>query len=49
MEHVSIKNQSSTIINGGWGYFIIERSGDHAGSPERSCQLIDLYLYKEGE
>jgi hypothetical protein len=49
MEHGPIKYHSSTIMNGGWGYFIIERSGDDAGSSERSSLLVDLYLYQEGE
>ncbi len=35
---------------GGWGYFLIERSGNvSAGSPARSGNSVDLYLYKEGE
>jgi hypothetical protein len=49
MEHAPIKYHSSTIMNGGWGYFIIERSGDDAGSSESARPFIDLYLYKEGE
>lgn len=49
MEHVPIKYHSSMIMNGGWGYFIVERSGDDAGSSERSSLLVDLYLYQEGE
>ena len=47
MEHVPIKVHSSTMMNGGWGYFIIERSGGEAGSSERSSLLVDLYLYQE--
>lgn len=39
----------STIMNGGWGYFIIERSADNASPSERFHPYIDLYLYKEGE
>ena len=49
IKHAPIKVHSSTIMNGGWGYFIIERSGDDAGSSERARPLIDLYLYQEGE
>lgn len=49
MKHAPIVYHTSTIIKGGWGYFIIERSSDDAGSLERTCPLVDLYLYKEGE
>jgi hypothetical protein len=49
VEHDPFIYSSSTIMKGGWGYFIIERSGDDAGSAERSYPMIDLYLYKEGE
>ena len=49
IKHAPIKVHSSTIMNGGWGYFIIERSGDDAGSSESARPLIDLYLYQEGE
>lgn len=45
MEPVTIKDPSGTMMNGGWGYFIIERSSDDAGASE----LVDLYLYQEGE
>lgn len=48
-KHAPIKYHSSTIIKGGWGYFIIERYSDDAGSPEITCPFVDLYLYKEGE
>ncbi len=37
-------------MNGGWGYFLIERGGDlSAPSPACSWNSIDLYLYQEGE
>ena len=49
VEHARYISPSGTTIKGGWGYFIIERSGDDAGSAERSHPMIDLYLYKEGE
>jgi len=49
MEHTPFIDPSGTIMNGGWGYFIIERSGDYAGSSERSHPIVELYLYKEGE
>ena len=48
-EQSSLKYHSSTITNGGWGYFIIERTGHVAGSSEKARPVIDLYLYKEGE
>ncbi len=49
MERAPTKHHSSTIMNGGWGYFIIERTGDDAAPPERAGPLVDLYLYREGE
>jgi hypothetical protein len=49
LEHTPIVYHSGTILSGGWGYFIIERSCDDAGSSERARPFIDLYLYKEGE
>lgn len=37
-------------IYGGWGYFLIERSGGFApGSSTSTYNLVDLYLYKEGK
>lgn len=36
--------------NGGWGYFFIERGGEYpVGSSTNAHNLVDLYLYKEGE
>ncbi len=49
MEHAPIKYHSSTVMNGGWGYFVIERSCDRAGSPGTARPVVDLYLYREGE
>lgn len=49
MEQGAIEHPSGTILDGGWGYFIIERSGYHACSSERSRPFVDLYLYREGE
>ena len=49
-EHAPIKYHSNTIMNGGWGYFFIERDGnDSTGSSVGSRNSVDLYLYKEGE
>ena len=37
-------------MTGGWGYFLVERSGDSPEDrPASSPNLIDLYLYKEGK
>ena len=36
-------------MRGGWGYFIVERSGGQADSLSRPYSIVDLYLYKEGE
>ena len=37
-------------VNGGWGYFVIERRCYvSADSLVNSPDLVDLYLYKEGE
>jgi hypothetical protein len=48
-EPISIIHPSEASLNGGWGYFIVERAGEAAGSVERSYLMIDLYVYKEGE
>jgi hypothetical protein len=48
IERAPVLDPSGTIMNGGWGYFIVERSGDYAGPSERSQPIVDLYLYKEG-
>lgn len=45
-----IIHHSGLVINGGWGYFLVERGGGfQAGSPRDACGEIDLYIYKEGE
>jgi len=50
MEHTPIKIHSSTKMNGGWGYFLIDRGGNVSnGSSVSSRNSVDLYLYKEGE
>ena len=37
-------------INGGWGFFLIARGGDVASDAhQHSANLVDVYLYKEGE
>ncbi len=39
-----------TERNGGWGYFLVERSAGFVPSAStRIYNLVDLYLYKEGE
>jgi hypothetical protein len=49
-ESTQINRRSDTKMNGGWGYFLIERSGvSPAGSSMSTYHLVDLYLYKEGE
>ncbi len=45
-----IIDRSDPDIKGGWGYFLIERGGGFApNSIVNTYNLIDLYLYKEGE
>ncbi len=45
-----IIHQSNPEINGGWGYFLIERGGRCLpGSSASVNNWVDLYLYKEGE
>jgi hypothetical protein len=41
---------SDLIVNGGWGYFLVERTSDSSASPSGGpSHFIDLYLYVEGE
>jgi hypothetical protein len=41
---------SGRIMNGGWGYFLVERTSDSSASPSGGpSHFIDLYLYVEGE
>jgi hypothetical protein len=50
LEHAQFVHHPGTKINGGWGYFLIERGGDvSTGSSASSWNSVDLYLYKEGE
>ncbi len=49
-ENEQMIHHSSSKMNGGWGYFLIERGVNvSAGSPGGSWISVDLYLYKEGE
>lgn len=49
-EHAHMILDSGMKINGGWGYFLIERGGNvSTESPASSWNSVDLYLYKEGE
>ena len=50
MELVQEFTQSKIPLNGGWGYFLVERGKDSLeNSNLGSRQVIELYLYKEGE
>jgi len=50
MEQAPAIPYPGTNMNGGWGYFLIERGGNlSADSSVSSWNSIDLYLYKEGE
>ena len=50
MEHAQIILDSDMKINGGWGYFVIERGWDVSTESSKSLwNSVDLYLYKEGE
>ncbi len=49
MNQSSIFRLSGDEMNGGWGYFMIERSGGSADSSGGNHPFIDLYLYREGE
>ena len=50
MEQAPIEYPSGTIMNEGWGYFVIERGRDFASHPfKESCRVIELYIYKEGQ
>lgn len=43
-------HQPVPAVNGGWGYFLVERNGGFApNSTVSTFNLVDLYLYKEGE
>ena len=48
--HPEIIPQAYPRMSGGWGYFLVERSGSMAPkSTVSTYNLVDLYLYKEGE
>jgi hypothetical protein len=50
MDHSLAIPHPGTKMEGGWGYFLIERGGNlAAGFSASSWNLIDLYLYKEGK
>ena len=37
-------------VNGGWGYYVIERSRDLPNASCRDlCRVVEIYLYREGE
>jgi len=43
-------HQPFAAVNGGWGYFLVERSGGFVpNSTVSTFNLVDLYIYKEGE
>jgi hypothetical protein len=49
MEQVQMIHHPGTRMDGGWGYFMIERGGNiFADSSMCSYRLVELYLYKEG-
>ncbi len=49
-ENEQMIHHSGAKMNGGWGYFLIERGvNESTGSPVRPWISVDLYLYKEGE
>ena len=42
--------RSGALLNGAWGYYLIERGREFLNSPLRgSPRVVELYLYKEGE
>jgi len=50
MEHAQMILDSGMKMNGGWGYFLIERGGNvSTESSASSWNSVDLYLYKEGD
>ncbi len=49
-EHIKMSHHSTAKMNGGWGFFVIEKGGKLlTGSFAPSWISVDLYLYKEGE
>ena len=50
IEPAQVIDHVDAEITGAWGYFLIERGGGFSpGSSTGTYNLIDLYLYKEGE
>jgi len=50
IEQAQMKLDSGMKMNGGWGYFLIERGGNVSiESSASSWNSVDLYLYKEGK
>jgi len=50
VDPIKIIHHSEGDLNGGWGYFLVERRGGLApNSTGSTYSLVDLYLYKEGE
>ena len=44
------KHHSIDQMGGGWGQYVIERGRDFTkNSPQESCRIVEIYLYKEGE
>jgi len=44
-----IRHQNGKV-NGGWGYFLVERGGvSRPGASGNTHYCVDVYLYKEGE
>lgn len=42
--------QTGDQMNGGWGYYLIERNRDLLnGCCEQLCRVVEVYLYNEGE
>jgi len=42
--------QSGDQMNGGWGYYLIERNRDLLnGRCKKLCYMLEVYLYNEGE
>lgn len=42
------KHHSIDRMDGGWGLYLIERGRDFTiNSPQESCRIVEIYLYKE--
>ena len=43
-------HHSGDQMNGGWGFYMIERGGDfHSPACQEHLRVMELYLFKEGE